>query len=103
MKYLGVQSEIETFSYFPNRFWSHPFQNVGAFFRNVWEILLADLIVIGGGGLFYDTEAGQSFVKQRREWSLRIGVAQLFAKKILYWAISVDLTHDHLVSIAWWF
>ena len=100
---LPEDKNIVRFSYFPNGFFAHPIRNIGYFFRNAYEMVRADAVVIGGGGLFYDTEAGQSFRKQRLEWAIRIRLAKLFRKIICFSAISVDLTPEHLASIVHWF
>jgi polysaccharide pyruvyl transferase WcaK-like protein len=71
-------SKLGYFSYFPCAVRRHPLANIGYLFRNVVEIFRADLVIIGGGGLFYDNEAGQSFQKQTLEWSFRTALARLF-------------------------
>lgn len=83
------------FSYFPNGFRRRPFANVGYFFRTVWEIFRSDLVVIGGGGILYDNEAGQSFAKQAFEWRLRTAIAGIFRKKTLFWGIGVDVRPEN--------
>ncbi len=53
--------------------------------------------------MFYDTESGQSFDKLRREWSLRFFFMQLFKKPVVFWSIGIDLTHENLRKVSWWF
>lgn len=91
---------VRYFSYFPNGFRNRPMANAGYFFRTLWEIFRADLVVIGGGGIFYDNESGQSFRKQVFEWSLRAGAARLFRKKLLYWGIGVDVKPERAGQLA---
>ncbi len=57
----SIDSKVQLFSYFPNAFRKHVFKNIGYFFKNLVQIFRADLIIVGGGGLFYDTEIGQDF------------------------------------------
>lgn len=95
--------QISTISYFPNAIRRHPLRNIVAFFQNVVSILRADLIVVGGGGMFYDTESGQSFDKLRREWGLRFFFMQLFRKPVAFWSVGIDLSHEHLRQASWWF
>ena len=100
---IPKDSLVSHISYFPSHLRSKPFQNIRAFFQNIQSIFQADLVIIGGGGLFYDSESGQSFRKLAWQWALRIGLAQFFRKKIWYWGISLDLSPTHLQSIAWFF
>ena len=71
--------------------------------QNIWATLRSDLVIIGGGGLFYDGEVGQLFMSQKWGWGLRLFFIQLFRKKLFYWSIGVDLTLPHLRSVSWWF
>lgn len=59
---------------------------------------MADLVVVGGGGIFYDNE-GQSFFKQRLQWKSRVNIAKLFRKRILFWGIGVDLAPENVSKI----
>jgi len=68
---LPIDPLIRTISYFPNHIRKHPLKNIQAFFQNIISIFHADAIIVGGGGMFYDTEFGQSFDGLRRIWSLR--------------------------------
>lgn len=95
--------DISTISYFPNRIRKHPFRNFVAFFQNIISIFRADLIVVGGGGIFYDTEHGQSFDTLRRTWGLRFFCMQLFKKPVLFWSVGIDLSEEHLREVSWWF
>ncbi len=96
-------SAVSTISYFPNNIRKHPFKNFVAFFQNIISIFRADLIIVGGGGIFYDTEFGQSFDTLRRTWSLRFFCMQLFKKPVLFWSIGIDLSDEHLRKVSWWF
>lgn len=100
---VPVDPEISTISYFPNRIRKHPLKNFIAFFQNIVSIFQADMIVVGGGGIFYDTEFGQSFDTLRRTWSLRFFCMQLFKKPVVFWSIGIDLSNEHLRQVSWWF
>jgi len=100
---LPSDPNVGMISYFPNAIRKHPLRNVVAFFQNISSIFRADLVVVGGGGIFYDTESGQSFDKLRREWGLRFFFIQLFRKSVVFWSIGIDLTHQHLREVSWWF
>ncbi len=39
---------VRVFSYFPNGLCKRPFSNIGYAVRTVWEIMRADMIVVGG-------------------------------------------------------
>ncbi len=85
------------FPYFPNGLRIRPFSNVGYFLRNVFETFRADLVIIGGGGLFYDNE-GQNPSKQALEWKIRTFFARLFRKPLLFWGIGVDVRPENAVK-----
>ncbi|MDD2745804.1 MAG: polysaccharide pyruvyl transferase family protein [Candidatus Gracilibacteria bacterium] len=100
---VPVDTQVQTISYFPNNLRKHPLRNVKAFFQNILAIYHADCIIVGGGGMFYDTEFGQSFDRLRRTWSLRFFFMQLLKKPVIFWSIGIDLTHEHLRQVSWWF
>lgn len=64
--------------FFPNNFKKFPGKNIKYFFENIREIWRSDVIIIGGGGIFFDNEPGISFRKNLFEWWLRIFFARLF-------------------------
>lgn len=90
---------IRYFSYFPNGFRRKPVSNVFFCLRTAWEIFRADLVVIGGGGIFYDNE-GQSFSKQVFEWRLRTGTARFFKKPIVFFGVGVDVSRSNAKLLA---
>lgn len=89
---------IRYFSYFPNGFRRKPVSNVFFFLRTAWEIFRADLVVIGGGGIFYDNE-GQSFSKQVFEWRLRTGAARMFQKPIVFFGVGIDVSFSNTKAL----
>ncbi len=99
----GVTPEIKYVPYFPYAIQRHPLQNIRNLFQNIRATWQADLVVIGGGGLFYDSEQGQNFCSQKWGWGIRLFIIQLFRKPLFYWSIGVDLTLPNLRSVSWWF
>lgn len=87
---------VRHFSYFPNGLRKRPFRNLAYLLRTVWEIFSADLAIIGGGGIFYDNESGQSFPKQVFEWRIRTGLAWILRKRVLFWGIGVDVRPENV-------
>lgn len=92
---LPAGDHIQYVSYFPNAFKKHPFRNLWYFIQTIRHIRKSDLVVIGGGGILYDGEVGQSFKKQLTEWKIRIRIAEWFAKPILYWSIGVNVREEN--------
>jgi polysaccharide pyruvyl transferase WcaK-like protein len=91
--------KLAYFRYFPSGMRRYPLANVARFFRNVWEIFRADLVIIGGGGLFYDNE-GQNFAKQLLEWTFRTGLAKLFRKKLFFWGVGIDVRNENAAALS---
>ena len=85
-------SNAKIVSFFPNKFRSHPWANISYFFKNIWHISKSDLIVIGGGGLIYDTET-QTNMLPANQWKFRVFLAKLFKKTILWWGVGINLKH----------
>jgi polysaccharide pyruvyl transferase WcaK-like protein len=94
---------IRYISYFPNHLRTAPVRNIWYLLENIWTLFRSDLVIIGGGGLFYDSEAGQSFGGQKWSWGIRLFFIQFFRKQLLYWSIWLDLTLPHLRTVSWWF
>jgi polysaccharide pyruvyl transferase WcaK-like protein len=90
-------------SYFPNQLRKHPFRNIGFLLQNILHIWKADCIIVGGGGLFYDTEEGQAFASQKFGWGIRFFWMQFFRKPVIFWSVGLDLSHAHLREVSWWF
>lgn len=75
---LPTDSNIRFVSYFPNNLKNQPLKNVWYFLQNVFTIATSDCVIIGGGGLLYDDENGQSFAKPVRQWLFRVKIANIF-------------------------
>lgn len=53
-----------------------------------------DLVIVGGGGIFFDNEPGISFQKNLLEWKIRLFWARIFRKKVLFLGISVEVKQE---------
>lgn len=89
--FIGSDENIEFVSFFPNNIKKHPFKNIKYFFQNVVATMQSDVIVIGGGGIFFDNEPKISFRKNLFEWWLRVAIARIFRKKIVFFGISLEV------------
>lgn len=96
---LPKDKKIRDISYFPNNLRKHPFANIAFFFENLITLATSDLIVIGGGGLIYDNESGQSFSKLLTEWKIRIFIARLFHIPVLYWSLGIHVKPENQIKI----
>lgn len=92
--FLGDQEKYHFLSFFPNNIKKFPFQNLKYFFQTIWTIWKSDLIVIGGGGIFFDNEPGISFQKNLFEWELRLFFSRLFRKKVIFMGISLEVKKE---------
>lgn len=70
-------ANVRFVSYFPNNFFGNPFGNIWYFFKNIWLIYRADLLIIGGGGIIFDNEPGVSFDKLLMQWYFRTKIARI--------------------------
>lgn len=82
--------------FFPHHLKKHPLKNIGYFFDTFSIIRQSELLVIGGGGIFYDHEKGQSINKQIREWWIRVFLARLAHTPIRYHGIGIDVSSDQI-------
>lgn len=82
---------IHFISYFPNHFFTRPFQNILYFFQNIIAIYHSDILIIWWGGIIFDNEAGVSFRKVFWEWSMRILIARISRTSLLFWWISLEV------------
>ncbi len=78
-------------TYFPHAFWRNPFMNIYYFLNNIWLIIHADIIIIGGGGIFFDNEEGTSFKSLIMQWFFRIKLARLSGTTIIFLGISIEV------------
>lgn len=92
--FFGEKKNLYFFSFFPNNFRKKFFKNIFYFWKNALEIATSDIVVIGGGGIFFDNEPGISFQKNLLEWKIRLFWARLFRKKVIFMGISVEVKNE---------
>ncbi|MBS9784466.1 polysaccharide pyruvyl transferase family protein [Candidatus Gracilibacteria bacterium] len=85
------KKNVSYISYFPNNLKKHPLKNIYFFLKQSFEIMRNDLIVVGGGGIFFDNEPNINFKKLIRQWKLRLSLARFFRKKICFFGISLEI------------
>ena len=85
-------------SYFPSNICKYPFRNIRALWKMIFDIATSDLLIIGGGGLWYDNELGQNPHIQRLQWMLRVWIAKAFRTSILFWWIGIDVDKKHIAK-----
>ena len=87
--------KIRYVPYFPDNLKKHPFRNIWRALRTIVDIATSDMIIIGGGGIFYDNESGQSFKRQLSGWKFRINTANFFRKSIVFFGIGIDVSPEN--------
>ena len=92
---LRQSEKIRFVPYFPNNIKRHPLKNVWYFLRNVFAIAVSDRLVVGGGGLLYDDEKGQSFKKLLQQWKLRIAIARFFRVKTVFLCLGISVKKEN--------
>lgn len=84
--------------YFPSGLRKRPFANLKFLLDTVLAVRKSDLVVIGGGGIFYDNE-GQSFRKQVFEWGFRAALVRFFRKPLLFWGVGIDVRKENVNAL----
>ncbi len=92
---LPEDDAIEYLSYFPNHIRTKPLQNMWYAFQMIWAIYRSDAVIIGGGGLLYDNEEGQSFDRLLAPWKLRVRIIRFLRKPIIYWSLGIHLKREN--------
>lgn len=60
-------------------------------FLNFFRVIIwSDIVVIGGGGIIYDSEL-QSVRNPLGQWLFRVRVARFFRKKLYFYALGIDI------------
>jgi polysaccharide pyruvyl transferase WcaK-like protein len=85
---------VKVASYFPNGFFRNPFANIGYFFKNIWLIYRADILIIGGGGLIFDNEPGVNFDMLLWQWYFRTKIARIGWTAIVYLGLSLEVKNS---------
>lgn len=92
---LPEDPSVEYISYFPHRLKTRPIQNVWYLLQTIFIIRKSDVVIIGGGGLLYDNEEGQSFRNLLGQWKLRVWLAKFFGKPLIYWSLGIHLKKEN--------
>lgn len=101
--FFGDKTGIKFVSFFPNNFKKRFFANIYYFFANIFEIFRSDVIIVGGGGIFFDNEPGISFKKNLLEWQIRLFFAKILRKKVIFLGISVEVKNpENQKKLAKW-
>jgi polysaccharide pyruvyl transferase WcaK-like protein len=83
-----VQENIKYLEYFPidSKKLKNIFRNLKNFGSFLITLLWSDIVVIGGGGIIYDSEI-QSVKNPLDQWIFRTKLARFFRKKIYFYAL----------------
>lgn len=84
-------SSVHFVSYFPNNISKNFLGNIGYFFKNIWLILRADIIIIGWGGLIFDNEPGVNFDILLAQWYFRVKLARISGAAIVFLGLSIEV------------
>lgn len=92
--FIGSCENCQFISFFPNNLKKFFFKNIIYFFQTIYVIFKSDLVIIGGGGIFFDNEPWVSFRKNLFEWQLRLFFARLFRKKVIFLWFSIEVKNE---------
>lgn len=92
--FVGEKEGIEYLSFFPNNIRKYPFQNIRHFLWQSFAISRHDLIVVGGGWIFFDNEAKIRMSKILFEWRTRLFFARLYDRKVCFFGISMEIAKE---------
>jgi polysaccharide pyruvyl transferase WcaK-like protein len=107
---IGTQEILDTVSpsvcapeyvhYFPHYIRRRPFQNIYYFFKNIYTLAISDLVVCGGGGIFYEDGTHSGWRKRIWQWYMRAYIAGICGARIYWWSISLETADDtHIQSL----
>ena len=85
-----IEDEIDYIQYFPSWIKKNPLKNIWYFWQNIKAIYKSDLVIIWWWWLIYEEEV-QSSSSPILQWKLRIFLAKLFRKKIIYFWIGINV------------
>ncbi len=69
------------------------FRNIRNLFTFIGVIIWSDRVVIGWGGIIYDSEV-QSVWSPLKQWLFRVKVARFFRKRIYFFAVWIDIKQE---------
>ncbi len=106
-----TQKNLNYWSYFPNNIRSFTWfwKNIGYYLQFYKILRSADLVVIWGGGLFFDNEDSVSTLKNLNIWESRIQKLKRYKKKLHIYAVWInfedtknDIHNAKIQSIFWY-
>ena len=83
--------KVKYVHYFPSNLFGNPIGNIFFLIKNLWLIARADILVIGGGGLFFDNEPGVAFKKLITQWWMRVKMARICGTTLLFWWVGLEV------------
>lgn len=99
---LDRVSDIRFVEYFPNGLRRRPLHNLSLAWANWREIGECDLLVVGGGGIFFTKENGRAS-KAMWHWAWRIATAKWHRVPVTYLALGASLTTAEFKKWRWLF
>ena len=87
---LDRVADVEFVEYFPHALRRRPFRNVALAWKNLSAIRSLDLLVVGGGGIFFEKENGRPS-RAMWQWALRVGLAKFSNVPVAYFALGCSL------------
>jgi|GEM_PF-360422 len=81
--------------YFPYQIRKNPIANFLYLYQNIWHFWTANLVIIGGGGLFYQCEV-QKTKYPLTLWKLRILFLKLLQKSVIFFSLGLQLSQQKI-------
>lgn len=88
-----IKKNVEYREYFPIGLKKNKSKNIANYIQFLKTIFWSDLIVIWGGGLFYDSEK-QSSTKNLELWKMRTNHFRFFHKSFIFYGVSIDTKRE---------
>ncbi len=92
---LPDDPSIEYLSYFPHHLRKRPVHNIWYALKTIWTLYRSDYVIVGGGGLLYDNEEGQSLERLLGPWQFRVWLINLLRKPLIYWSLGIHLKEEN--------
>lgn len=100
--FLPKNSNINYVTYSPTDMYKKPFSNVKYLLSNIFSIAKSDIVIIGWGWLIY-TDEKQVTRAPLFYWKLRVFLAKLFSKKIVWLAVGISFPENKLKDLRFLF